>query len=202
MKSFFLTLVGVCCVTSSFADVLIYRGPCAVEYDEGLKEETVTPPRSAAYIVIDFDRSAWMRFQYYTKAGKRLYLRSSSPVSFRGGNAVLPSGQSASVYTDGGASQDASSYSFFMSRFRGVNVPLKIRNDPGPTTVARPRIATFGIRESRGTGDAASFLERNHALRFDAARTIKANNANETLESVMTKLIAEHEAKGYVLEPG
>lgn len=202
MKSLFLILLGVCCATSSFADVLIYRGPCAIEYDEVLKEETVTPPRSAAYILIDFDRSAWMRFQYYTKGGKRLYLRSGYAVSFRGGNAVLPSGQSASVYTHGGASQDVSSYSFFMSRFRGLNVPLKIRNDPGPTTVARPRIATFSIRESRGTGDAASFLERNHALRFDAARTIRANDANETLESAMAKLTTEFEAKGYVLDLG
>ena len=202
MKSLVLTLLGVCCATASFADVLIYRGPCVIEYDVVLKEETVTPPRSAAYIIIDFDRSAWMRFQYYTKAGKRVYLRSGSPISFRGGNAVLPSGQSATVYTTGLAQQDASFYQFYFARFGGLNVPLKIRNDPTPTTVARPRIASFGIRESRGTDGAASFLERNHALRFDAARTIRANDANETLESVMTKLIAEFEAKGYVIDEG
>src|SRR5215204_3008389 len=200
MKSLVLTLLGVCCATSSFADVLIYRGPCVIEYDVVLKEETITPPRSAAFIVLDFDRSAWMRFQYYTEGGKRVYLRSASPLSFRGGNAVLPSGQSATVYTTGAASQDVSSYIFYLARFRGLNVPLKIRSDPTPTTVARPRIASFGIRESRGTDGTASFLERNHALRFDAARTIRANDSNETLESVMTKLITEFEAKGYVLD--
>ena len=202
MKSLFLTLLGACCATSSFAEVLIYRGPCVIEYDVVLKEETITPPRSAAYILIDFDRSAWMRFQYYTKSGKRVYLRSGSPLSFRGGNAVLPSGKSATVYTTGSASQDPSSYQFYLARFRGLNVPLQVRNDPTPATVARPRIASFGIRESRGTGDSASFLERNHALRFDAPRTIRANNANETLENVMAKLITEFEAKGYVLDEG
>jgi hypothetical protein len=97
MKSLFLALLAVCSATSSLADVLIYRGLCAIEYDVVLKEETVTPPKSAAYIIIDFDRSAWMRFQYYTEGGKRVYLRSGSPLSFRGSNAALPSGKSATV---------------------------------------------------------------------------------------------------------
>ena len=180
------------------ADVVIYRAVCRITYDIEGDKSVQAPAKSSAFIVVDYDAGTWSRFNFYTESGKRVFSSNGIVFSFKGGNAALPNGKTASVFAGGGSSENGGESSYRLTTLRGTNVPFVIATQPGAVTVTRPRAATLIDRAYDVSPGAADFYERAYTLTFDPTRTIKANNANLSVADAMNAIMSEFAAKGYV----
>jgi hypothetical protein len=184
--------------TMASAEVVIYRAVCRITYDIEGDKMVQAPAKSSAYIVVDYDAGTWSRFNYYTESGKRVFSANGVVFNFKGGNAALPNGKTASVFADGGSSENGAESSHHLTTLRGLNVPFVIATQPGAVTVTRPRAGTLIDRLYDVSPGSAEFYERTYTLTFDPARTIKANNAQLSVADAMNAIISEFAAKGYV----
>ena len=184
--------------TLASADVVIYRATCRIAYDVEGDQSVQAPPKSSAFIIVDYDTGTWSRFNYYREGGKRVFSFNGIVFDFKGGNATLPSGKSASVFADGGSSVNGSENSYRLTTLRGTNVPFLSTTQPGPVTVTRPRAGTLIDREYTVSPGSAKFFERTYTLTLDPIRTIKANNANQSVADAANAIVSEFANKGYL----
>jgi hypothetical protein len=196
----FLSLLAGLLPFAANAEVFIYQGPCRISYDVQRDPEIVPPARSSSFIVVDYQNGLWRRFHFYREAGKKKYFSNGSENSFRGGNAVLPSGKTVTVFTAATAVSDPSTAANSQATLQGINTTVTTRTEPGLVTVTRPRAVTMRIRDNTVVLGTVNFSQRDYTLSLHPARTIKANNANLTPADVMAALVTEFEAKGYTLD--
>src|SRR5436190_24299487 len=83
--------------TLASADVVVYCATSRNDYDVEGDQMVQAPPKSSAFIIVDYDAGAWSRFNYYVEGGKRVFSANGIVFNFNGGNTTLPNGKSASV---------------------------------------------------------------------------------------------------------
>jgi hypothetical protein len=57
---------------------------------------------------------------------------------------------------------------------------------------------TLAVRQAQGAFGNVNSAEHVYTLTLDPVRTIKANNANQTMAEVTAAIISEFEKKGYI----
>ena len=202
MKAIGPGALALCCLlTIAAADVIVYRGTCRIDYDITLDGNTVPPPKSSAFVIVDYITGTWNRFHFYRAGGKRVYYGFADAVStFHGGTAVLTSGRTASVFARGSGAEGPSGFNCNMTHLRGINVPFVVRTEPAIGSVTRPRAVTLAVRQFQGIFGDVTFAEQVYTLTLDPVRTIKANNANQTMAEATAAIISEFEKRGYILD--
>jgi hypothetical protein len=182
-------------------DVIIYKGTCKIAYDVVGDASTAPPPKSEAYLVINFATGEVGRLHFYTRSGQKFF-SASAPFVLRVGTALLPNGRSATIMSDNVGSSSPGNYSFEFRFLRGTNTFVTLRSQPTTATTARPQALSLSWRYTAGDNTSASFFDRTYTMGIQARPTINANNAGQTVQDALNALTTAIVHQGYTPEPG
>ena len=112
--------------------------------------------------------------------------------------AGLAQGRTATVLTSSAEIDNGpDAFQHLLSYSRGTNNTVLIRTLPFPTTVNRPRTLKGLSRASSHFGDNAHFDEASTVIILQSARTIRANNENQSVQQIVDQLSTELELLGF-----
>ncbi len=103
-----------------WGDVVVYNGTCKIAFDVAGDVSTIPPPKSKAYLVINFSTGEVGRRHFYARDGHKRFV-ASTPFLLRVGTALLPNGGSATVMSEAAANEAAGGYTFVMDYLSGDN---------------------------------------------------------------------------------
>jgi hypothetical protein len=181
----------------SHAKVLVYKGVVRSVSDAA----TNFPKKLTIFEVIDPDAATIGSVIAFTLGGQKVQ-NASTPSPFSIATAPLPAGRTATIVsllvTNGGTGSSFRNTAIYR---RGTNTSLKINSEPFSNTFVFPRLFVATALQAEATDGDGFFVEQKAAFVYQQARTIAANDANQTPQQVLDTIVAELKAKGFETTP-
>ncbi len=198
MKSIHTTLVSALALTlgslaEGHAEVLIYKGTTRTVAD--LSQPL--PPVVTFFEIVDTDHSTLAGISLLTLGGKKVQLVSNpNPFSFT--TAQLAGGRSVTTMSfasvNGGGNAN---FENLLIHFRGLNTSLKVTSNFGDTFKSFPRVFIGLSVQDKAFVSEGAFTEQRTVVSYQQARSLAANDAQQTAQQVVDALSTELKAKGF-----
>lgn len=197
MKAFY-TLFAILAVTfllgvEGSAKVFIYKGTLHIR--SGPVGDL--PRTSTSFILVDPDQSQVATITLIRRDNKKLALV-APPADVRFATCDVAEGKTASVLSSGNTAGDGNiTFQDSITYFRGTNTTLRFSSASFGGIQNFPRLffgSTLSAASFNGVGQ---FVEGRVLAGFQSARTITANDANQTLQQAVDALVADLKAKGF-----
>jgi hypothetical protein len=185
-----LTLLGG---AESSAKVFIYKG--TVRIRSGPVGDL--PKSSTSFLLVDPDGSQVATITLVRSDNKKLALV-AGPTETRFATCDVADGKTASLISTGNVvGSDNVTFQNSIVYFRGTNTTLRFSSDSFGGVQNFPRLlfgATLSAASFNGDGQ---FIEGRLLAKLQSARTIAANDANQSLQQAVDTLVTELKANGF-----
>jgi hypothetical protein len=175
------------------AEILIYKGTTRTVTDIS----SPLPKLSTFFEIVDTDNSTVASIALVMLGGKKVQLVSSpSPFSFT--TAPLAGGRSVTTISfaraNGGGNTD---FENLIIHFRGLNISLKTSSSLGGALKTFPRVFVGLSVQDKSVLSEGTFIEQRTVVSYQQARSIAANDAQQTAQQVTDALSVELKTKGF-----
>lgn len=175
-------------------DIAVYRGTWRKAMDADIATQHASTMQ--AFLVVNYTKGQAGEILYFNQGGKKL-TRFSLP--FHIVSAQLSNGKTATLIATGEAYEPGIGFSFLNTLLRGTNVSLPIETKPERRSIQRPRIFVGNYSYVGAMPQSsANFEMASISYALDVARTVKANNADQSHIQVLDEIEAALTAKGHV----
>jgi hypothetical protein len=191
MKSLAILAIFLSLVSASPAKVLVYKGT----FVSKTGPVGIRPSSGRCFMVFNPDSQQIALVIFLRRDGEKV-LDVGSPSEIQVASAEILKGRTATTISvnTGGTSETAFSNGLFY--LRGTDATLRVASS-GLTTSNQPRILN-GINILTGTSQQIGiFVEQRFALVYQEQRSIRANDANQSINEVAESLGQELTLKGF-----
>lgn len=195
MKKLLLLLALLTTIlSSSRAEVLIYKGPSSVRVPPG----SPIPTKIEIFILFDLAAKKFASVAFFKFGGEKKQIP-GAPSDIDITTAPILGGGNARIAAGGSVSSTAPDFNRSILYFRGTQKSIVVKDAGGPITRNEPRFFSGTVLTASESSGNGNFGELRIRLAFDKAETVNANNNGLTIQQAFDAISADLLAKGYAL---